>query len=61
MTVNEILKILKKDGWYLHRNGKKHDIYRHPTKVGQIPIPRHPSQELARGTQESILKDAGLK
>lgn len=61
MKVNEIIKILKKDGWYLYRNGKKHDLYRHPTKTGQIPIPRHRSQELKTGTEKSILKDAGIK
>ncbi|WP_373496152.1 type II toxin-antitoxin system HicA family toxin [Aquiflexum sp.] len=61
MKVSEILKILTKDGWYLFKNGKKHDLYRHPTKPGQIPIPRHQSQELRKGTEQSILKDAGLK
>lgn len=61
MKVSEILKILKKDGWYLYRNGSKHDIYRHPTKENQIPVPRHKGQELAKGTEQSILKDAGLK
>lgn len=61
MKVSEMLKILKKDGWFLHRKGSKHDLYRHPSKDGQIPIPRHPSQELRKGTEESILKQAGLK
>lgn len=60
MKVSEMLKILKKDGWFLHRNGKRHDLYRHPTKNGQIPISRHKSQELKKGTEKSILKDAGL-
>lgn len=61
MKVTEILKLLRKDGWYLHKNGKKHDLYKHPTKPGQIPIPRHQSQELKKGTEQAILKDAGLK
>jgi len=61
VKVSEILKILKKDGWFLHRNGSKHDLYRHPKKEGQIPVPRHTSQELKKGTEESILKSAGLK
>ena len=60
-TVNEVLKLLKKDGWYLHRNGTRHDLYRHPTKPNQISIPRHGSKEMAPGTLQSILKDAGLK
>lgn len=60
-TVNEVLKLLKKDGWVLYRNGSRHDLYRHPTKPNQIPIPRHGSQELPKGTLNNILKDAGLK
>ena len=61
MKVSELLKILRKDDWYLHRNGANHDVYRHPTKTGQITVPRHGSKELAKGTQLQILKDAGLK
>ncbi|XRE42378.1 hypothetical protein ACIVBQ_000582 [Tenacibaculum discolor] len=61
MKVSEVLKLLKKDGWYLHKHGSRHDLYRHETKSGQIPIPRHPAKEMAKGTLLSILKDAGLK
>tara|TARA_R110002096_G_scaffold435712_1_gene662226 strand:- start:668 stop:856 length:189 start_codon:yes stop_codon:yes gene_type:complete len=59
--VNELLKRLKKDGWFIHRHGKKHDLYRHSTKKGELVIPRHGSKELAKGTLFSILKEAGLK
>lgn len=61
MKINQVLKLLTKDGWYLHRHGKRHDLYRHKTKTGQIAIPRHKAKEVANGTLESILKDAGLK
>ncbi len=61
MKTNEIVRMLKKDGWYLYRNGAAHDIYRHPTKPGQIAVPRHGSQEMATGTVNKILKQAGLK
>ncbi|RUT68701.1 type II toxin-antitoxin system HicA family toxin [Flavobacterium cupreum] len=60
-SVNELLKLLKEDGWYLFRNGANHDLYRHPTKEGQIPVPRHGSKEMAKGTLNSILKQAGLR
>lgn len=60
-TVNELLKKLKKDKWYLYKHGKKHDLYRHDTKSGQLTIPRHGSKEVAKGTLNSILKAAGLK
>lgn len=59
-SVNELLKLLKQDGWYIHRNGANHDLYRHPTKTGQLTVPRHGSKEMAKGTYSSILKAAGL-
>ena len=59
-TVNELLKTLRKDGWYLYRSGGNHDLYRHLTKAGQLTIPRHGSKELAKGTYMSILKAARL-
>lgn len=61
MKANEMVRLLTKDGWYLLRNGKKHDIYVHPTKEGSVIVPRHPSAELKKGTENSILKSAGLK
>ena len=61
MKISELLKVLKKDGWELYRNGSRHDIYRHPNKIGQIAVPRHGSQEVAKGTLQQILKDAGLR
>lgn len=59
--VSEVVRLLTKDGWFLDKNGKKHDLYRHPEKEGQIAVPRHKSKELAKGTHQSILKAAGLK
>ncbi len=56
-----MVKILKKDGWYIFREGGKHTLYVHPTKGGTVIVPRHPSAELKKGTEQSILKQAGLK
>lgn len=58
--VRDVVKRLTDDSWFLHGHGSKHDKYRHPTKPGQIQMPRHPSKELAKGTEHSILKAAGL-
>jgi len=60
-SVKDILKRIKKDGWFLHRHGASHDLYRHPFKDGQLTLPRHGSKEMAKGTFNSILKGAGLK
>lgn len=61
MKVSEILRILKKDGWYLHREGANHSLYRHAIKEGTVILPRHPNTELKKGTEQSILKQARLK
>lgn len=60
-TINELLRKLKKNGWYLHRHGKKHDVYIHDSNTSPLIIPRHGSKEMAKGTYNSILKTAGLK
>lgn len=58
MKVSEMLRLLKKDGWFLHREGSNHSIYRHETKKGTVILPRHPATELKKGTENSILKQA---
>jgi len=61
MKVSEIVRLLKKNGWYLDEHGSDHDLYRHPIKSKRIPVPRHQSKELNPKTAISILKDAGLR
>ncbi len=61
MKINEVLKILKANGWELKRHGKRHDIYYNQNKPGiQIPIPRHGAKEVPDGTLKSIMELAGL-
>lgn len=62
MTVKEILKILHKDGWMLieARIKGSHIQLKHPTKSGKVTVPNHKG-DLAPGTLNSILKQAGLK
>lgn len=63
MKVSEIRRILERNGWYIVRNGANHDLYGHPKRSSEPPIPvsRHMAQELKKGTAKSILKQAGLK
>lgn len=60
MTVRDLEKRLIKDGWLLDRT-KKHKVYKHPEKPGLVVVPNHPSDEVAKGTLESIKKIAGWK
>jgi len=38
-----------------------HIKMKHPTKPGIIVFPNHGSQELGKGLEKKILKDAGIK
>jgi predicted RNA binding protein YcfA (HicA-like mRNA interferase family) len=61
VKVNEILKLLLQDGWYLVATKGSHRQYKHPSKPGRVTVPGKPSDDLAPGTQNSILKQSGLK
>ncbi|QIB26280.1 type II toxin-antitoxin system HicA family toxin [Caloranaerobacter azorensis] len=56
----EIIKILKKNGWYLKRTKGDHHQFKHPTKKGNVTVP-HPKKDLPIKTVKSILKQAGIE
>ena len=60
MKYNELYRKLEKSGWYRVRT-KKHHIYRHKEIVGAVTVGKHGSEEVPKGTLNSILKQAGLK
>ncbi|WP_209628801.1 type II toxin-antitoxin system HicA family toxin [Methanofollis sp. W23] len=61
MRVREVISLIEADGWYLVTTRGSHRQYKHPIKPGRITIAGHPSENLAPGTLNSILKQAGLK
>jgi predicted RNA binding protein YcfA (HicA-like mRNA interferase family) len=61
MKVREILRLIEADGWSLVATRGSHRQYRHPIKSGRVTIAGKPSEDLAPGTLNSILKQAGLK
>ncbi|MBU6177808.1 MAG: type II toxin-antitoxin system HicA family toxin [Bacteroidetes bacterium] len=61
MKCSELLRILRRDGWTVIRQSGSHIMLRHPTKKGQLVCPNHGSQEIGRGLERKIKKDAGLK
>lgn len=61
MKVNEILVMLKMDGWYLATTRGSHRQFKHPVKSGRVTVPGKPSDDLAPGTLNSILKQAQLR
>jgi predicted RNA binding protein YcfA (HicA-like mRNA interferase family) len=61
VKVREAIKLIEGDGWSLDRTRGSHRQYKHPSKRGLVTIAGKPSDELAPGTKNSILKQAALK
>jgi len=61
MKVRDTIKLIEADGWKLDRTRGSHRQFKHATKSGLVTIPGHMSDDLARGTLGSILRQAGLK
>jgi len=61
MKVNEVIGLITQDGWVLVRTKVSHRQYKHPQKKGLVTISGRPSDEIERGTLNSVLKQAGLK
>jgi predicted RNA binding protein YcfA (HicA-like mRNA interferase family) len=61
MKIREAIRLIEDDGWYLVATRGSHRQYKHPIKPGRVTIAGKPSDDLAPGTRNSILKQAGLK
>jgi predicted RNA binding protein YcfA (HicA-like mRNA interferase family) len=61
MKVREAIKLIQSDGWYLISTKGSHRQFKHPVKKGRVTIAGNLGDELAKGTFNSILKQAGLK
>ena len=61
MKVREVIRLLTDDGWVLTRQKGSHRQFKHPTKRGLVTVAGKLSADLAPGTLNSILKQAGLR
>ncbi|WP_273212589.1 type II toxin-antitoxin system HicA family toxin [Runella zeae] len=60
MKVQELLRILKDDGWIEKDQRGSHLQLVHSQKKGKVTVPIHKG-DIPKGTLNSILKQAGLK
>ena len=60
MKVSELVRELKRAGCYKAREGSNHEIWKSPITNKKLQVPRHYSQELPPGTEQSIRRRAGL-
>ena len=60
-TVRDAIRLIEQDGWRLVATKGSHREFKHPSKAGRVTIAGKMSDDLAPGTWNSILKQAGLK
>jgi predicted RNA binding protein YcfA (HicA-like mRNA interferase family) len=61
LKVREAIEFIERDGWFLVATRGSHRQFKHPDKPGRVTIAGKPSDDLAPGTLNSILNQAGLK
>lgn len=63
IKVRDMIRLLEDDGWrWNSKRGKgSHRVYEHPTKPGIVVVPGQLGRDLPPGTEQSILKQAGLR
>ena len=61
MKVRQAIRLIEANGWQLVATKGSHRQYKHPSKAGRVTIAGKPSDDLAAGTLNSILKQAQLK
>lgn len=61
MKCSEAYRILQLDGWYPVSQKGSHVKLRHSIKPGIIVFPNHGSQELGKGLEKALFKQARIK
>lgn len=61
VKVREMIKRVEADGWSQVAQKGSHRQYKHPVKKGRVTIPGHLGDELAKGTEKSIIQQAQLE
>lgn len=55
----EVIRILKKNGWYEVACDGDHHQFKHPQRPGRVTV-THPRKDLPKGTLKSISRQSGL-
>lgn len=61
LKVSEIIRLLKKDGWFITAQSGSHRQFKHPTKSGKVTINGNLSDDRSGDLLKSIEKQSGLK
>jgi predicted RNA binding protein YcfA (HicA-like mRNA interferase family) len=61
VKIRKVIRLIEADGWDLARTKGDPRQYKHPAKKGLVTISGKFSDDVGKGTLNSILKRAGLK
>ena len=61
MKVRDVVKMIEDDGWSVVRQRGSHPQLKHASKPGLVSVAGKPGDDLAPGTFNSVLKQAGLQ
>jgi predicted RNA binding protein YcfA (HicA-like mRNA interferase family) len=61
VKIRDVVKTLEDDGWSVVRQRGSHRQFKHATKPGLVTVAGKQGDDVAPGTLNSILKQAGLK
>jgi predicted RNA binding protein YcfA (HicA-like mRNA interferase family) len=61
MKVRDVIRLLEGEGWFLVATRGSHRQYKHAVRPGRVTVAGKPSDDLAPGTLNSILKQSGLQ
>jgi predicted RNA binding protein YcfA (HicA-like mRNA interferase family) len=60
MNSRDVIKELRRDGWFEVAQVGSHKQFKHATKKGRVTVP-HPKRDIPMGTLRSIEKQARIK
>ena len=60
LNSRDVIRELRRDGWYEVNQVGSHKQFRHDTKSGRVTVP-HPKRDIPIGTLKSIEKRDGIK
>lgn len=60
LTPKQMVKLLEDNGFVFVRQNGSHAFYKNDKTQRATTVPMHP-KDLKKGTEQAILKDAGLK
>jgi predicted RNA binding protein YcfA (HicA-like mRNA interferase family) len=61
LKVRQVIRLLKRDGWYLERQRGDHRQFTHPSKSGTVTVAGKKNEDVSQFLLNSIWKQAGWK